>query len=515
MARRAVPRAARVRGVEPQLDAAAAAPRAAARAARAGGRVLRAPRSGRRTAGAPVRDYLDERGLGEDVCREFRLGLALGRPRAKGAAEAASPTTSCSRPGSSTARGNDWFPDGRLVFPLADSRGRVLGFGARRLRDDDPLRAKYVNSPEGELFHKSDDRLRARPLEGRDREAGPRAGRRGLHRRARPAPGGIRAGRGLDGDGADRTPAEGAAAAHAPPLPLLRRRRGRRGGDPARDGARGGPGLRRRRAQPPAGKDPAEVPELFDDEALKRAVPYQVHRVQLAIDRAPSREEALEQARAVLARFDQNTRWLDAVRHVAGRLDLPEEVVRTLPRAVATRRGRAGAARVRAGSAARARGARRLRVPPRAEAAARRALARALREPGPARAPHPRPRGDERRGSGGQRAARSGRGDPARRRSDQDRPPSPPRAHPARQDARSDRSEVRELHDQLRRIREAIDELAEHGSALDGRYNAAARSPVAQLAEHPAVNRRVVGSSPTRGASDLAATRTPHVERDT
>jgi len=42
----------------------------------------------------------------------------------------------------------------------------VLGFQARKLREDDPLRAKYVNSPEGELFRKGDllyglDRARA------------------------------------------------------------------------------------------------------------------------------------------------------------------------------------------------------------------------------------------------------------------------------------------------------------------------------------------------------------------
>src|SRR5438093_5703758 len=41
------------------------------------------------------------------------------------------------------------------MFPLADARGRVVGFQARKLRDDDPLRGKYVNSPESELFHKS------------------------------------------------------------------------------------------------------------------------------------------------------------------------------------------------------------------------------------------------------------------------------------------------------------------------------------------------------------------------
>ena len=41
------------------------------------------------------------------------------------------------------------------MFPLADARGRLIGFQARKLHDDDPLRGKYVNSPESELFKKS------------------------------------------------------------------------------------------------------------------------------------------------------------------------------------------------------------------------------------------------------------------------------------------------------------------------------------------------------------------------
>ena len=59
------------------------------------------------------------------------------------------------RRASSNRRGNDYF-NGRLLFPLADARGRVRGFQARKLREDDPLRAKYVNSPESELFRKGD-----------------------------------------------------------------------------------------------------------------------------------------------------------------------------------------------------------------------------------------------------------------------------------------------------------------------------------------------------------------------
>jgi len=52
-------------------------------------------------------------------------------------------------------RGNDYFAR-RLLFPLADVRGRVRGFQARQLYEDDPLRGKYVNSPEGDLFRKGD-----------------------------------------------------------------------------------------------------------------------------------------------------------------------------------------------------------------------------------------------------------------------------------------------------------------------------------------------------------------------
>jgi DNA primase len=57
--------------------------------------------------------------------------------------------------GLANRRGNDYFQR-RIVFPLADARGRVRGFQARKLHDDDPLQAKYVNSPEGELFRKGD-----------------------------------------------------------------------------------------------------------------------------------------------------------------------------------------------------------------------------------------------------------------------------------------------------------------------------------------------------------------------
>src|SRR5712691_2077139 len=107
-------------------------------------------------AGSLARDYLAGRRLGEDICREYRLGLALGGSTlVRKALDKGFTREELRGAGLINARGNDYF-NGRLLFPLADARGRVLGFQARRLREDDPLRAKYINSPESELFHKGD-----------------------------------------------------------------------------------------------------------------------------------------------------------------------------------------------------------------------------------------------------------------------------------------------------------------------------------------------------------------------
>ncbi len=107
-------------------------------------------------AGAPAREYLASRELGEEVSREFRLGYAPGGARLASRALTEGYTQDELRAvGLANGRGNDYF-NRRIVLPLADARGRVRGFQARKLHDDDPLQAKYVNSPEGELFRKGD-----------------------------------------------------------------------------------------------------------------------------------------------------------------------------------------------------------------------------------------------------------------------------------------------------------------------------------------------------------------------
>jgi DNA primase len=106
--------------------------------------------------GKLARDYLAGRGLGEEVCRTFRLGYAPGGATlAKRARDEGYGSDELRGAGLGRQRGDDYFSR-RLVFPLADARGKVRGFQARKLHDDDPLQAKYVNSPEGDLFKKGD-----------------------------------------------------------------------------------------------------------------------------------------------------------------------------------------------------------------------------------------------------------------------------------------------------------------------------------------------------------------------
>jgi DNA primase len=104
-------------------------------------------------AGSFARDYLAGRGLGEEICREFRLGLApAGGLLTRKAREKGFSADELRAACLSGARG-DYFQR-RLLFPLADARGRVVGFQARKLHDDDPLPGKYVNTRESELFTK-------------------------------------------------------------------------------------------------------------------------------------------------------------------------------------------------------------------------------------------------------------------------------------------------------------------------------------------------------------------------
>ncbi|HWO84343.1 MAG TPA: DNA primase [Solirubrobacterales bacterium] len=105
-----------------------------------------------------ARDYLARRGLGEEVLRSFGVGYApsawdklLVRGQRAGFSVEELRGVGLVQRGRS---GGDYdrFRE-RIMFPIRDRRGRVLGFGGRAMREDQG--AKYVNTAETEFFHKS------------------------------------------------------------------------------------------------------------------------------------------------------------------------------------------------------------------------------------------------------------------------------------------------------------------------------------------------------------------------
>jgi DNA primase len=106
-----------------------------------------------------ARAYLAGRGLEEATLRAYRVGYApsawdkmLLASRQAGFSEDELLATGLAQR-SKQQRGSiyDRFRE-RIMFPLADARGRVVGFGARAMRDNQP--PKYLNTSEGEVFHK-------------------------------------------------------------------------------------------------------------------------------------------------------------------------------------------------------------------------------------------------------------------------------------------------------------------------------------------------------------------------
>lgn len=107
---------------------------------------------------APARGYLEQRGIRQEVAQEFRLGFSPDAwDRVRRAAEGKGFNASELERAGLASRGRRGPVDrfrGRLMFPLNDPRGQVRGFGARQMPGGDP--PKYLNSPEGPLFRKSE-----------------------------------------------------------------------------------------------------------------------------------------------------------------------------------------------------------------------------------------------------------------------------------------------------------------------------------------------------------------------
>lgn len=108
-------------------------------------------------AAEAARRYIYDRGINESTIKEFRLGFAPPRGGGGFLGVVGKVLPEIGRKtldevGLLNSRGGERFA-GRITFPISDRRGRIVGFGARSLGDEEP---KYLNSPETELFNKRD-----------------------------------------------------------------------------------------------------------------------------------------------------------------------------------------------------------------------------------------------------------------------------------------------------------------------------------------------------------------------
>jgi len=103
-----------------------------------------------------ARQFLAERGFDREAAERFQVGFSprdgralIQHLRGRGFSDAELVSTGLVR-----ESGWDFF-QGRAMWPIRDSGRQVLGFGARRLFDDDRMPAKYINTPETLLYKKS------------------------------------------------------------------------------------------------------------------------------------------------------------------------------------------------------------------------------------------------------------------------------------------------------------------------------------------------------------------------
>jgi len=108
--------------------------------------------------GQAARDYVAKRGLSAEMVETFGLGFALdsfdGLVTKARSAGMALPLLEAAGLIKARERGGGYYDTfrNRLMFPIVDATGRIIGFGGRTLGDDP---AKYLNSPATALFDKS------------------------------------------------------------------------------------------------------------------------------------------------------------------------------------------------------------------------------------------------------------------------------------------------------------------------------------------------------------------------
>ena len=113
----------------------------------------------RNVEGKYASEYLQQRMVSEKMCERFQIGFSpdkwdetLKNLKQKKIPQSVIERTGLIKSSEKSVRFYDTFR-GRLMFPIKDTRGRCIGFGARSLKPSD--KPKYLNSPETPYYRKS------------------------------------------------------------------------------------------------------------------------------------------------------------------------------------------------------------------------------------------------------------------------------------------------------------------------------------------------------------------------
>jgi DNA primase len=289
-----------------------------------------------------AREYLIGRGLEREVLERFRVGYApsawnrviAGSMQGGWSAHEVWEAGLASR-GRGGGRLYDRFRE-RITFPLCDRRGRVLGFGARALRDNQ--QPKYLNTAEGEVFHKGRQLFGSHLARAEAARAGTVVVVEGYTDVLALHQAGIESTVGIMGTAltAEQVGELGSLA----PVVALALDADRAGREAMLRAARMARGRRLElRVVPlPAGADPADLVQDQGAEAVRRLVEGSVPFVRFHVEQILSsplagseqKDAALAELRPVLAELGPSVTREELVRLTADRLDLSEGLVASL-----------------------------------------------------------------------------------------------------------------------------------------------------------------------------------------
>jgi DNA primase len=297
-----------------------------------------------------AREYLEGRGLGEEILREFHVGYSpsawdrvLLASRRGGFTEQELYETGLAQRSQENRQLYDRFRS-RIMFPLADVRGRVLGFGARAMRDEQ--KPKYLNTSDNDVYHKGHHLYGA----GLARIHATRAGEAilcegytdviALHQA------GLRNTVGLMGTALTAEQVRELARMSQTVLLALDADSAGQEAMLKAAGLAAKLKLELRVVMLPAGTDPADLVQRDGAEAItaavKDAVPFVRFRVERVLDGGDhgspeGRDRMVQELRPVFSMLAPGAMRLELTRLVSGRLELPESVMET---ALASQTGR-------------------------------------------------------------------------------------------------------------------------------------------------------------------------------